>query len=112
MMPNLRVIIVPDGRFFFAQGLELDYAVQGDNAEDAKGHFEQGLRATITQNLRILGHINGVLKRMPSEVLGDLMFESSGQFVLSSVISARLVHEALPFENILYLVSGPLEYSK
>src|SRR5579863_5371997 len=39
---NLRVIIVPDGKLWFAQGLEIDYAVQGNSVEDAKRQLEAG----------------------------------------------------------------------
>ena len=40
---NLRVLILPDeDGFWFAQGLELDYGVQGSTLEEAKKHFEEG----------------------------------------------------------------------
>ena len=33
---NLRVAIVQDGKFWFAQGLDLDYGAQGNTADEAK----------------------------------------------------------------------------
>jgi len=44
---SLRVLIVPDGTAWFAHGLEVDYAVQGDSIEQAIEYFEEGLRETI-----------------------------------------------------------------
>ena len=40
---NLRVAIETDGKFWTAQGLEIDYIAQGDDLEDAKKQFEDGL---------------------------------------------------------------------
>src|ERR1039458_1707330 len=56
---NLRVVIVPDGDFWFAQGLEIDYAVQGASEKDAKKKFEDGLEHTIEEHLKIHGTIEG-----------------------------------------------------
>ena len=66
---NLRVFILPDGPFWFAQGLEIDYGAQGDSIEDAKKNFEDGLEATIDLHLKIYGNIESILEPAPSGVL-------------------------------------------
>src|ERR1700679_830697 len=48
---NIRVIIVPDGSSFFAQGLEIDFASQGSTIEETKKNFEHSLCATIEQHI-------------------------------------------------------------
>src|SRR5580698_3811970 len=69
---NLHVLIVPDGRFWFAQGLEIDFAVQGDSIADVKKQFENGLEATIHHNIRIFGDIHKLFRVAPNEVWRDL----------------------------------------
>jgi hypothetical protein len=66
---KLRVFIVPDGKFWFAQGLEIDYATQGDTLEEAKQNFAQGLAGTIDLHLQVHGSIDELLK--PSDVLQE-----------------------------------------
>src|SRR6266446_5881477 len=64
---NLRVLVVPDGKFWFAQGFELDYAAQGATVEEAKKHFMLRLSATIHHHLEIFGK-NSIRKRRVSQV--------------------------------------------
>jgi hypothetical protein len=68
---NLRVLIVPDGKFWFAQALEIDYAAQGDSVDEAKKNFQEGLAETIDLNLRMYGTIEKLLESAPSEVLKE-----------------------------------------
>lgn len=65
---NLRVIVKNDGGRWSAQGLEIDYAVDGGSFEDVTREFAQGLMLTIDENLRICGHIKNVLKTAPPDV--------------------------------------------
>jgi hypothetical protein len=71
-MGNLRVVIVPDGKFWFAQGLEIDYGAQGDTAEEAKAHFFHGLAATLALHQERFGHIDGVLRVAPDETWREM----------------------------------------
>jgi hypothetical protein len=66
---NLRVFIVPDGKFWFAKGLEIDYATQGDTLDDAKDHFVLGLAGTIDLHLQMHGSIEKLLQ--PSDFLQE-----------------------------------------
>jgi hypothetical protein len=68
---NLRVFIVPDGKFWFAQALEIDYAAQGDSVDEAKKNFQEGLAATIDLNLQMYGTIEKLLDVAPSSVLKE-----------------------------------------
>jgi hypothetical protein len=90
---NLHVLIVPDGRFWFAQGLEIDYAVQGASVQDAKKQFETGLTATIHHNLRIFGHIENLLQVAPNDVWKDLWKTSKAKHKTLSQVS---IHEIVP----------------
>jgi len=106
---NLRVFIVRDGQFWFAQGLEIDYAAQGDTIEQAKRNFENGLESTIDLHLRMHGNIEGLLQLAPSEVLQEAVRNRESIKLFGQVS----IHEtgtnsraALPFGGIDYLVSG------
>ena len=49
-MAFLHVYVVPDSNFWFAQGVEIDYAAQGDSIDDAVQNFMTGLQRTIELN--------------------------------------------------------------
>lgn len=102
---DLRVVIVPDGNFWFAQGLEIDYAVQGTSEEDAKKKFEYGLEATVNQHLMIHGTIEGLLKVAPPEVWKEFLGDPAGKKKLYSQITSHVLQEQLPFDGINYLVA-------
>jgi len=106
---NLRVVIVQDDGSWFAQGLEIDYASQGETIEDAKKHFENGLTATVHEHLRIFGSIEKLLKVAPGEVWNDLLmgnFSKSRHFQYYQVSVHKLskgLQTSLPFEGIQYI---------
>jgi len=103
---NLRVFILPDGPFWFAQGLEIDYGAQGDSVEDAKKNFEEGLEATIDLHLKIHGNIENLLDPAPREVLQEAVRELDSLQLYSqlSVHKAGGQQWALPFAGIDYWV--------
>lgn len=102
---NLRVVIVKDDKHFFAQGLEIDYAEQGDSVEDVKKNFENGLRATIDQHLKINGTIKKLLRVAPPEVWADVLGDPSADRNFYSQVSVHKMIEKLPFEGIQYLIA-------
>jgi hypothetical protein len=65
---NLRVMIKNDGNQWVAQGLEIDYAVDGTSLSDVKNAFEQGLKFTIGEHLRIFGDFRRLLRLAPADV--------------------------------------------
>jgi len=100
-------LVVRDTRFWFAQGLEIDYAVQGDSVGDVKTKFANGLAATIHHHLTIFGSVEGLLKVVPNEICRDLWktkmkarlnYDSVSIHEILPKIGANL----LPFDNIQY----------
>jgi hypothetical protein len=102
---NLRVVIVRDGDFWFAQGLEIDYAVQGSSEKDAKKKFEDGLEATVEAHLMIHGTIEGLLKVAPPDVWKEFLGDPSGKKKIYSQVTSHVLQEKLPFDGIHYLVA-------
>ncbi len=104
---NLHVSIVQDGSFWFAQGLEIDYVAQGDTIDDARTKFEDGLAATIHENLRIHGTIEPMLQVAPQEVWKELLLNQDAIADRYSQVSVHQVPEimrsVLPFQSIAYL---------
>jgi hypothetical protein len=58
---GLHVLVVPEGKGWFAQAFEIDYGVQGDTPDEVKTRFEKGLSATIHHNIDIFGGIENML---------------------------------------------------
>jgi predicted RNase H-like HicB family nuclease len=105
---DLQVLLMQDGKFWVAQGLQIDYVTQGDSIEEAKKNFEYGLEATIDLNLRMYGNIEGLLMFAPNEVLKQAArkrdsIERYSQETIHQLEAKSL--QALPFDRISYLVS-------
>jgi hypothetical protein len=104
---NIRVIIVPDGAAYFAQGLEIDYAAQGSTVDEVKKNFEVGLEATIQQHLKIYGNIKRMLQPAPPEVWQELVPEKTALHNRYWHISEHTIADsALPYDGINYLVAA------
>src|ERR1039458_5017423 len=58
---NLHVLVMPEGKGWFAQAFEIDYGVQGNSPDEVKKRFEKGLAATIQHNVDIFGGIQDML---------------------------------------------------
>ena len=104
---DLRVVIIPDGDSWFAQGLEIDYAAQGDTVENAQENFQNGLAATIHEHLKIHGTIKNILRIAPQEAW-DLVFSTTAEPHTFSQVSFHQISEmqgllSLPFQGIKYL---------
>jgi len=69
----LRVILCNDGKYWFAQGLEIDYAANGKTQKEVKANFENGLEATIDQHLKVYGNIDKILVPAPKEIWQELI---------------------------------------
>jgi len=67
----LRVMIIKDGKSWFAQGLEIDYASAGSSVEEAKKNFGLGLKMTIGEHLQMYGHIENLLQVAPQEAWNE-----------------------------------------
>jgi len=100
-------MITNDGRFWLAQGLEIDYFAEGDSLPSAKKNFEDGLAATIREHLRRFGTIQKLLKVAPQGVWDQLVTTRS--YHLHSQVSFHdLVPaiEEIPYEAIDYLAAA------
>ena len=102
---NIRVLIVPDGPAWFAQGLEIDYAAQGDSLEEVRREFEEGLSATVEENLRVYGNIKKMLVVAPSDIWCEAMNRETPLESYSQVSFHRLIQENTNFNGIKYLVA-------
>ena len=104
---NIRVIIVPDGAAFFAQGLEIDYAAQGSTVDETKRNFEIGLEDTIQHHLTIYGSIKALLQPAPASVWQELLPDKTAVHDRYWHISEHAIeHSALPYEGIKYLIAS------
>lgn len=105
---NLRVVIVQDESSWFAQGLEIDYAAQGESLDQVKKSFEDGLCWTIHEHLRVYGNIEQFLKPAPPEVWKEMLYDQLAnvnhysQFSWHQDLSENAVTN-LPFARIEYL---------
>lgn len=102
---NLRVVILPDGKFWYAQGLEVDYGAQGDSVEDAKKNFEQGLSGTAFLHVKKYGNIERLLKRASSEVWKEAR-QSNASIVRFMTVAVSEIDEDLgsvfPYPEVEY----------
>jgi hypothetical protein len=103
---NLRVLLVQDGNFWFAQGIEIDYGTQGDSIDEAKENFEHGLAASIDLNLKIHGNIDPLLVPAPASVLIEAAHKKNSiefysQISVHEIVGAQ-AQESLPFSGIKF----------
>jgi hypothetical protein len=84
---NLRVTLIHAGDYWTAQGLEIDYLAVGKSLEEAQHRFENGLSATISENLRLYGTIQPLLRFAPVDVLRRFMADQDKQMFKHSQVS-------------------------
>lgn len=99
---NIRVFIVRDGDYWFAQGLEIDYSAQGKTVEAAKKSFQRGLLLTIQAHLRAYGGIDRLLQFSPPQVLLEFL-HCGNRF--------RYSHTSVHFTKLTKQVQQQLPYS-
>jgi len=103
---NLKVLIIKDGPFYYAQGLEIDYGAQGSSIKEAKANFQSGLYQTIALHIETEGHIDGMLKFAPDEILLEASRSKNDihRFAHVSAHEIPLTAQAIfPFRGIEYL---------
>jgi hypothetical protein len=62
---DLRVMLVADGQFWFAQGMDVDYAAQGSTMEEARANFVHGLQLTAREHMRWRHNLDKLLEPAP-----------------------------------------------
>lgn len=105
---NLRVLITKHDGTWIAQGLEIDYAAEGDSVKDVKQRFEQGLALTIESHLRVHNNIINLLRPAPADVWTEYFDKKNTLRRFShSQAMLRLLQEHLPFDHILWVGGEP-----
>lgn len=102
---SLRVLITKDDGVWLAQGLDVDYAIDGESLTDVKKRFEDGLAMTISSNLRVHGSIKPLLKMAPQDVI-DQWYDAKNtlrRFTHTTLIVTPQRQNELPFDQIVYL---------
>jgi len=77
---KVKAIIVPDGNYWYVQGISEDYGVQGDSQEEAKEYFCRGLASTI--KLRKERNFQALSGPPPPELLVELNLEGGQEIEL------------------------------
>jgi hypothetical protein len=95
---NLRVLVTKAEGYWFAQGLEIDYAAEAPTLEALKTRFEEGLSLTIRENLKVYGDISRVLVPAPAPAWRDFYHAD-----LRLIHSQMSFHEAACLTSITYL---------
>jgi hypothetical protein len=110
---NLHVLLMKEGDFWVAQGLDLDYVVQGDSIEEAKRNFQVGLEATVDLNLRMFGNIESlVMSHPPSEALLEAAQHKDSIALYTQVTTHDIgpkSQKALPFDGVRFLTFDSTE---
>lgn len=95
---NLRVVITNDDGSWFAQALEIDYAAEGASLEHVQRCFEDGLKSTVNEHLRLFGTIDKLISPAPSEVWREVLKADPQPFRYS-----QLSLHSFPYVRIEYL---------
>ena len=92
---DLRVTIVQeDEGCWFAQGLEVDFAEQGDSLADVRERFEASLADTIREHIEVRGNIRALLRLAPEDVWASFYDGVAERFTRHCAAAVRLLPEA------------------
>jgi hypothetical protein len=100
---KLRVLITKTDKAWVAQGLEIDYAIDGKSFADAKARFQDGLARTVASHLRVYKSIENLLSGVPKE-LWDEFYASRNTLrrFEHSQISVHQLQQYLPFDEFVF----------
>ena len=101
---SLRVLITTQDGAWLAQGLEIDYAIDGTSIPDVKKKFQTGLAMTIESSLRVIGNINDLLRIAPQERWAAY-FDAKHRLhrFTHSQVRIRQLQQHLPFDQIVWV---------
>lgn len=100
----MRVVVVNDGDYWYAQSLDIDYAASGMSIDSVKQNFESGLSATIKAHLQKYGSIDRIMKSPDLEDWVHLFTDSDAEHYSFSMGESHLLADhSLPFEKISYI---------
>lgn len=100
----MRVMVVPDGEYWFVQGLEVDYFAEGTSVDHALQMFVHGLELTIEEHIKMYGHVKKLTVSAPQHVWDE--FYSNAQLGKLKEIaperSAAIPAASLPFSGAAF----------
>ena len=102
ILNDVRVIIVPDGDRWFAQGIDIDYATDGSSIHEVQQNFERGLSLTIKANLQRLGTIDRIMRSPDMSVWAPLLQQKGLHFDFSTSDVHEMDDAELPYRRIQY----------
>lgn len=105
---NLHVLLTKHEDTWLAQGLEIDYAIDGDSIPEVKARFEKGLTLTIESHLRVYSDIKSLLRVAPQPIWDkfyaavppDIQHEQGLMTVRA--LPKHHPQQVLPFDKIVY----------
>lgn len=102
---GLRVLITKSEGKWIAQGLEIDYAIDGDSVPDVKRRFEEGLSLTIQSNMRVYNDLKVLLQIAPQDVWDQWNDAKNTlrRFEHTTLVATAQKQQQLPFDAILWL---------
>lgn len=108
---DLKVVIVKDDDgWFFAQGLDINYAAQGRTLAEVKKNFGEGLGKTIGLHIERFGTIKKLLRPAPPEAWEITHVPSARHLQYSCVklypFVPETAREQMPYTNIRYIESA------
>ena len=106
---NIRVLLIPEDGGWFAQGLEIDYAAQGDTIRGAKKEFEDGLEAAVDAHLKKNGTVTALLHPAPFEVWKQVNDPTVRVRLYSQVTKHHVIIDRSNYEGIAYFSAAAHE---
>jgi len=106
---NIRVLLMPERGGWFAQGLEIDYAAQGDTIRAAKKEFEDGLEAAVDAHLKKNGTVTALLNPAPFEIWKQIIDPSVRVRLYSQVTKHHVIVDRSNYEGIAYFSAATHE---
>ncbi len=103
---NLRVLVVKREGYWFARGIDINYAAQGRTLSEVKRNFATGLRLTIDEHLKEFGDLQFLRSPSPFPSWSKLIFDSSRKFRFSQVSVHKLpnrLQDILKFGGISFI---------
>jgi hypothetical protein len=103
---NLRVLITKHEDGWIAQGLEIDYAIDGATVDEVKARFEDGLTLTVRSHLRVHNGIKQLFKNAPQEYWDKFYAvvppDQQHEATVTVHTLPRELQSALSFDQIIY----------
>jgi hypothetical protein len=81
-LSDLHILVTKEDGIWYAEGLEIDYCVQGKDPDDVIDRFERGLESSAQEYIDRNGSVEGLFREAPRETWDEA--ESSQVFAFHS----------------------------